>query len=84
MLTRKQLLLDEKQALELAEVAAFYDISMSQKAREIFAKGLKQEKAKIKKTKKKKMSGAEFLTWLAENPVHGPGDSEYDKYAYDL
>lgn len=85
MLVRKQILLEEQQALDLAEIAVFYNSSMSKKAREMFAKSIKTEKMIIKRIKKKKkMSGVGFLTWLAEHPVHGPGNSEYDKYAYDF
>lgn len=30
----------------------------------------------------KKEGGSKFLLWLVKNANKGPGDSEYDKYAY--
>lgn len=81
MLVRKQILLEEKQALELEKLAALYGISFSEAMRE----GAEMVTKKIKTRKKveKKLSGTEALLRWAKNPVHGPGDSEYDKYAYD-
>lgn len=84
MLVRKQILIEEKQAIDLADLAMIQGISMSQMHRKILEAGLKLEKKVAKKQKTKKMSGAEFLLYLAKHAVKGPGDSEYDKYAYDL
>ena len=82
MLVRKQILLEEKQVYELEKLVAMHDMSFSEAMRE----GAKMvtQKIKVKKPKKKKMTGAEFLLYLAKHAVEGPGDSEYDKYAYDL
>lgn len=84
MLVRKQILIEEKQAIDLSDLALAHGISMSEMHRKILQTGLEIQKKKTPKVKvSKKMSGVEFLTWLSEHPVHGPGDSEYDKYAYD-
>jgi len=83
MLVRTQILLEEKQKLELQKLAEMAGVSMSKMARNTIAHGVKVEKKQVKKATKK-TTGVEFLTWLSEHPVHGPGDSEYDKYAYDL
>ena len=84
MLVRKQILIEEKQATDLADLAMIQGISMSEMHRKILEVGLESQKKIIKKIVKKKMSGIEFLDYLAKNAVKGPGDSEYDKYAYDL
>jgi len=83
MLVRKQILLEEKQALELEELALLAGVSMSKMIRETLPLGMKEEKKKAANKKIKKMSGGEFLLELAKHAVKGPGDSEYDKYAYD-
>lgn len=85
MLVRKQILLEESQVLELEKLAQIAGTSVSKMAREALSHGVKVEQKKVNKNIKKiKMSGIKFLTWLTKNPVHGPGDSEYDKYAYDF
>jgi len=84
MLVRKQILLEEKQVLELEELAFLAGISVSKLIRKALPCGIKKERKKVGKKEAKKMTGVEFLTWLSEHPVHGPGDSEYDKYAYDF
>jgi hypothetical protein len=83
MLVRKQILLEEKQVLELEELSQMTGISVSKLIRGALVPGMKVEKRQVKKATKK-MSGIGFLSWLSEHPVHGPGNSEYDKYAYDL
>ena len=82
MLVRKQILLEEKQVYELEKLIAMHDMSFSEAMRE----GAKMvaQKIKVRKPKKKKMTGAEFLLYQAKKAVAGPGDSEYDKYAYNL
>ena len=84
MLVRTQVLLEEKQKLELEKLALLAGVSMSRIIREVIPKGIRAEKEKITKRAKKKMGGAEFLLQQAKKAVAGPGDSEYDKYAYDF
>ena len=57
---------------------------MSKMARNSIGHGVKIEKkiAKIQ-AKKKKSQYDGWDKWIA-GAVKGPGDSEYDKYAYDL
>ncbi|MEK9208968.1 MAG: hypothetical protein AAB910_02730 [Patescibacteria group bacterium] len=76
--------MEEKQVLELEELAQAAGISVSKMIRETLPIGMKEEKKKAAKRKTKKMSGGEFLLYLAKHAVKGPGDSEYDKYAYDF
>lgn len=84
MLVRKQILLEEKQVLELKDLAREAGVSMSKMARNTISHGVKVEKEQVKRAKKtKKMTGAEALLDMAKHAVHGPGNSEYDKYAYD-
>ncbi|MCH7641432.1 hypothetical protein IID22_04520 [Patescibacteria group bacterium] len=80
MLQRVQILIDPKTKKDLEDVSKSTGRSMSMVVRSILGKGLKKEKKKAKK----KMSGVDFLLKLAEGAVKGPGDSEYDKYAYNL
>lgn len=82
MLVRKQVLLEESQVLELEELIALCRISFSEAVRQ----GVRMVVDKIKtgKTKKEKMDGAEFLLSQAKKAVAGPGDSDYDKYAYEF
>lgn len=77
MLQRVQLLIDSETRRKLKKVAIAEDRSMSGVAREILKNGMKKKKTKIKD------NGAGFLLRWAKNAVKGPGDSEYDKYAYD-
>jgi len=84
MLVRKQILLEEKQALELEELALLAGVSMSQMVRESISSGLNIQKMKIRKIAKKQKSQYDgWDKWIA-GAVEGPNDSEYDKYAYDL
>jgi len=83
MLVRTQILLEEKQKLELEEIALAKGVSVSKLVRETLPVGMKIEKKKVAKKKIKKLSGGEFLLQQAKKAVYGPGDSEYDKYAYD-
>ncbi len=82
MLVRKQILLEEKQVFELEALVAYHNMSFSEAMRE----GANMITKKIKAVKKisRKKTGAEFLLAQAKKAVAGPGDSEYDKYAYDL
>ena len=83
MLVRTQLMLESKQKMDLEMLALATGRSMSEITRELLKEGIKKEK-KMTKKKKNKLSGIEFLEYLAKHAVKGPGDSEYDKYAYDL
>lgn len=84
MLVRTQVLLDDKDKLELQELLQYFpEISFSEAIREGHSMIVKKMRTKRKKNKTKKKSGIEFLDYLAKNAVEGPGDSEYDKYAYD-
>ncbi len=76
MLQRVQLLLDQETRVELKKLAAQKNISMSEAARKI----LQQELAK--KRQNLDDGGGAFLIKLARTAVKGPGDSDYDKYAY--
>lgn len=76
MMQRMQILLDYKTKNDLRDLAQSEGKSLSQIVRE-----------SVKKTvdkKTKKLTSYEFLKRLAERAGHGPGDSEYDKYAYGL
>jgi hypothetical protein len=84
MLVRKQILIKDSQANDLTELAQLMGISESELHRRILDVGLELEKKYAKKIRKRKLSGAEFLLMQAKKAVAGPGDSEYDKYAYDL
>lgn len=81
MLVRKQILLREEEDRELQQIAYDYSMSFSEVVR--FGVPLIAKKMKTKKTKNI-IGGAEFMFNQAKKAVAGPGDSEYDKYAYDL
>jgi hypothetical protein len=86
MLVRKQILLEESQVLELKKLAQEAGVSMSKMARNSIAHGVRVERKVVKKAvkKSKKITGAKFMIAQAKKAVQGPGNSEYDKYAYDL
>lgn len=77
MLQRVQLLLDKETRRELQSVATQENRSVSAVVREVLKENFKKKKAKRLKR------GTSFLLGLAKRAVSGPGDSEYDKYAYD-
>ncbi len=81
MLTRVQLLLDEPTRIELTAIARTKRQSVSRVARELLQTQLKREKKHTQANLDKQYG---FLEKLAKNAVKGPGDSEYDKYAYDF
>jgi len=83
MLVRTQVLFKDTQRQQAEELAMLQGISMSEIHRRIFDDGIVNQKRIAKKKVQKKMNGAEFLLDLAKHAVKGPGDSEYDKYAYD-
>ena len=83
MLVRKQILLEEKQVYELEKLIAMHDMSFSEAMR--VGANLVIKKVRIDKGKQiKKLTGVEFMHNQAKKSVSGPGDSEYDKYAYDF
>lgn len=84
MLVRKQILIEEKQAADLADLAMIQGISMSQMHRKILEVGIMTQRKVMKKKKIVKNSQVEAMLKWADGAVDGPGDSEYDKYAYDL
>ncbi len=77
MLQRIQLLLDYETKKELNKEAAREKRSVSAVAREILKKSLEKKKAASRD------GGAAFLLDLARKSVSGPGDDQYDKYAYE-
>ncbi|OGD55842.1 hypothetical protein A3E73_02345 [Candidatus Beckwithbacteria bacterium RIFCSPHIGHO2_12_FULL_47_17] len=84
MLVRKQILLEDSHEFAIEELAALAGKSFSQMTRELLDKAVKVESKKIRKKAKKKLTQYEALEEWMSHPVSGPGDSEYDKYAYDL
>lgn len=75
-------MIDRKTKTELDEVAKLSSLSMSEVVRELLKKGLpKRKRASIKA---KKGGGISFLKQQAGKAVRGPGNSQYDKYIYDL
>lgn len=84
MLIRKQILLQDSHEYAIEELAALTGKSFSQITRTLLDQAIKTEGAKIKKKAKKKLTQFEaFDQWIA-GAVSGPGDSEYDKYAYGV
>ena len=79
MLVRKQILLQDSHEYIIEELAALAGKSFSQMTRELLDKAVKTEKPISQKKR-----GTEFLLEQAKKAIPGPGDSEYDKYAYDL
>lgn len=84
MLIRKQILLQDSHEYAIEELAVLSGKSFSQMTRELLEKAVKVEGKKIKKNAKKKLTQYEaFDQWIA-GAVSGPGDSEYDRYAYGV
>lgn len=82
MLVRKQILLEEAQDRQLQQIAYDYSMSYSEVIRQSVPLIAKKMKSKKKDDEIKKQYEA-MDRWIA-GAVEGPGDSEYDKYAYDL
>ncbi len=76
MMRRMQILLDLETKMAVKELSKREGKSVSQIVRESISKTIEK--------KTKKLTSYEFLKRLAERAGHGPGDSEYDKYAYGL
>ena len=79
MMQRTQILLD----LETKNYATAFARENGLSFSELVRQTLKKEMTK-KKGQKKKISAWKMLMRLAERAGRGPGDSEYDKYAYNL
>ena len=86
MLVRTQVLLDDKAKLELQELLQYFpEMSFSEAIRKGHSMVIKDIKKK-KPKKKKSVIDLQYEAvdrWI-KGAVHGPGNSEYDKYAYDL
>ena len=81
MLIRTQVLLEEEQKQVLEELAASREVSLSEMVRRSVPLLIKMEAGKM--PKKKKITEVEALMTWTKGAIHGPGDSEYDKYTYD-
>ena len=82
MLVRKQILLSDNHEYAIEELATLSGKSFSQMTRTLLDQAIKNESKAIKKAAGKKCSQfAAFARWIA-GAVTGPGDSDYDKYAY--
>lgn len=68
-------MLDSETKEKLQRIAHAQNRSMSEITREVLKKNLKKAK--------KSSSGTDFLLNLAENALTGPGNADYDKYAYE-
>ncbi len=75
MLQRIQLMLDSETKEKLQRIARAQNRSMSEVTREVLKKNLKKAK--------KGPLGTDFLLKLSESAVSGPGNADYDKYAYE-
>ena len=80
MLQRMQILIDSETKRELETLSKLSERSISSLTRQMLKIGVKE----IKKSHKRNDNGAKFLLELAKHAVKGPGNSEYDKYAYDF
>lgn len=83
MLNRTQVMLDEQLKNNLQLIAINKGISMSQVIRELLAPLAQKEYQKTKNTQNT-LTARKFFERMQKHSVWGPGDSEYDTYAYDL
>ena len=81
MLVRAQILLEKRQKIELEKLAMMKDVSFS----EIVRQGvpLLIEKHNQDKKSLPVLTQAQAIKSWFSGAVYGPGDSEYDKYAYE-
>ena len=79
MLVRKQILLNDSHEYAIEELAAMAGTSFSKMTRILLDRAIKSEKPVVRKK-----TEVNFLLEQAKKAVPGPGNSEYDKYAYDL
>lgn len=70
-------MLDAETKKDLRQVASLKKRSMSEVARQILKKNLKKQNAGVIS------SASSFLVNLSKSAVSGPGNSDYDKYAYE-
>lgn len=82
MLIRTQVMLEEKQKRQAEELALLLNTSMSGAIRQVLNEGFNIQKKKASKKIESKSSAVKFIFSQAKKAVAGPGDSEYDKYAY--
>lgn len=82
MLIRKQILLQDSHEYAIEELAALAGKSFSQMTRDLLDQAIKAESREIKKTAKNRQTQFAALAQWISGAVNGPGDSEYDKYAY--
>lgn len=82
MLIRTQILLEERQKIELEELAMFKQVSLSEIVRQGVPLLLEKHSRGRRKAMKVKTQAQAFVAWT-NGAVYGPGDSEYDKYAYE-
>lgn len=75
MLQRTQLMLDQELKISLAKIAKDTNRSLSHVARTL----MRNELEKTKNTRQK----TALMRWT-ENAVNGPGNSDYDTYAYEI
>jgi len=80
MLIRTQILLEEVQKIELEELAMLKQVSLSEIVRQGVPLLLEKHRLE-RKNSGIKSSTESFSAWV-DGAVSGPGDSEYDKYAY--
>jgi len=78
MLERTQVMLDKDTKKEMQEIAESRGLSLSLFLRKLISESMRKERKKHKK------DGVAVLDKMAKSAVDGPGNQEYDKYAYDL
>jgi predicted DNA-binding protein len=79
MLERTQLMLDKKVKNDLRKISRQKGKSVSKLVREYLEEGVKEDLEK-----KPKYNARKLLLKMASHAGKGPGDSDYDKYAYGL
>lgn len=82
MLVRAQVLFEERQKIELEKLATMMDVSFSEIVRQGVPLLIEKHSRGERKAMKVKTQAQAFTAWT-NGAVYGPGDSEYDKYAYD-
>ena len=75
-------MLDRKTKQNLEILSKERNESISKLIRDYLQQGVEEEIDRIKK--KQGISAKEILLRMASHASEGPGDSEYDKYAYGL
>jgi len=75
-------MLDEQLKNNLQLIAIVKGISMSQVIRELLTPIAEKESKKT--PNKDTLTARKFFDRIGTHAVSGPGDNDYDKYAYDL